>query len=209
CSLFPSSLPPLSPRRSPTIYFSAHRNTPPAKQRTMTAFLQRFVNIRPGEVAPSLAAALYFFFILTALMVIRPVRETLGVQSGIETVRWLFIGTALVTLLVNPAFGWLVSRFRRLFFISATYLFFAASLLVFYGLLTAAPAAIGETSGMVFYVWFTVFNLFVTMVFWGLMADRFSLEQSKRLFGLIAVGGTVGAIFGPWLAGRLAEPLGT
>jgi ATP:ADP antiporter, AAA family len=61
----------------------------------------------------------------------------------------------------------------------------------------------------VFYVWFSVFNLFSTMVFWALMADRFSLEQSKRLFGVIAVGGTIGAIFGPWLASRLAEPLGT
>jgi AAA family ATP:ADP antiporter len=72
-----------------------------------------------------------------------------------------------------------------------------------------APAAIGETSGMVFFVWFSVFNLFATMVFWALMADRFSLEQSKRLFGVIAVGGTLGAIAGPWLASRLAEPLGT
>jgi AAA family ATP:ADP antiporter len=119
------------------------------------------------------------------------------------------VGTAVVTLAVNPVFGLLVSRFRRLVFINATYLFFAASLLVFYGLLVMAPAAIGETSGMVFFVWFSVFNLFATMVFWALMADRFSLEQSKRLFGLIAVGGTLGAIAGPWLASRLAEPLGT
>ncbi|MEX2570269.1 MAG: MFS transporter [Gemmatimonadota bacterium] len=175
----------------------------------MTAFLQRFANIRRDEVAPLAAATMFFFFILTALMVLRPVRETLGVQQGIDTVRWLFIGTAVVTLLVNPVFGLLVSRYRRLHFITATYVFFAASLLIFYGLLTVAPAAVGETSGMVFYVWFSVFNLFVTMVFWGLMADRFSLEQSKRLFGVIAVGGTLGAIFGPWLATVLAQPLGT
>jgi len=103
----------------------------------------------------------------------------------------------------------MVSRFRRLVFINATYLFFAISLLVFYALLVMAPAAIGETSGMVFFVWFSVFNFFATMVFWGLMADRFSLEQSKRLFGVIAVGGTMGAIAGPWLASQLAKPLGT
>ncbi len=58
-------------------------------------------------------------------------------------------------------------------------------------------------------MWFSVFNLFATMLFWALMADRFSLEQAKRLFGAIAVGGTLGAIFGPWLAGQLAKPLGT
>lgn len=175
----------------------------------MPAILQRFTQVRRDEVAPVLASALTFFFILTALMVLRPAREALGMQRGIEAVRWLFVGTAVVTLAVNPVFGLLVSRYRRLVFINATYLFFAASLLVFYAVLVLSPAAIGETSGMVFFVWFSVFNLFATMVFWGLMADRFSLEQSKRLFGVIAVGGTLGAIAGPWLASRLAKPLGT
>jgi ATP:ADP antiporter, AAA family len=175
----------------------------------MPAALQRYLNIRREEIAPVLASALFFFCILTALMVLRPAREALGMQRGIEAIRWLFIGTAVVTLLVNPVFGWLVSRFRRLQFITATYLFFALSLLVFYGLLVWAPVAIGATTGQVFYVWFSVFNLFVTMVFWALMADRFSLEQSKRLFAIIAVGGTLGAIVGPWLASLLAQPFGT
>ena len=175
----------------------------------MTTSLQRFTQIRRDEVASVIASGLAFFFILTALMVLRPAREALGMQRGIEAIRWLFVGTAVVTLAVNPVFGLLVSRFRRLVFINATYLFFAASLLVFYSLLVMAPTAIGETSGMVFFVWFSVFNLFATMVFWGLMADRFSLDQSKRLFGVIAVGGTMGAIAGPWLAAQLAKPLGT
>ena len=142
-------------------------------------------------------------------MVVRPAREALGMQRGIEAVRWLFMGTVLVTLLVNPLFGWLVSRFRRLVFVSATYLFFAFGLIVFYCLLVLAPESVGQRSGQVFYVWFSVFNLFAVMLFWAVMADRFSLEQSKRLFGAIAVGGTLGAIFGPWLAGQLAKPFGT
>ena len=174
-----------------------------------TALLQRFVNIRRDEAGPALVAGLFFFCVLTALMVVRPAREALGMQRGIEAVRWLFIGTVVVTLLVNPLFGLLVSRFRRLVFINATYLFFAVSLLGFYALLVLAPARIGERTGQVFYVWFSVFNLFATMLFWALMTDRFSLEQSKRLFGAIAVGGTLGAIFGPWLASLLARPLGT
>jgi ATP:ADP antiporter, AAA family len=175
----------------------------------MTTTLQRFANIRRDEVAPVLASAFFFFCILTALMVMRPARDALGMQAGMDAIRWLFIGTAVVTLLANPVFGLLVSRFRRLVFITATYAFFAASLVGFWALLVLAPAAAGETSGMVFYVWFSVFNLFVTMLFWALMADRFALAQSKRLFGILAVGGTTGAIFGPWLASRLAEPLGT
>ncbi len=175
----------------------------------MSARLFSFFNIRRQELVPVLLAALFFFCVLTALMLLRPARDALGMQRGIESVRWLFIGTAVVTLLANPLFSLLVSRFRRMQFISATYGFFAVSLLGFYALLVLAPTAVGEVSGQVFYVWFSVFNLFVTMLFWALMADRFSLAQSKRFFPLIAVGGTLGAIFGPWLASQLAEPMGT
>lgn len=175
----------------------------------MSSALQRFFNVRKGEAAPLLAAALYFFFVLTALMVMRPARDAIGMRGGLDSIRWLFIGTALVTLAVNPLFGWLVSRFRRMVFITATYAFFVLSLLGFYALIELAPDAVGDVSGRVFYVWFSVFNLFSTMVFWALMADRFTLEQSKRVFGVIAVGGTLGAIFGPWLASVLVRPLGT
>lgn len=175
----------------------------------MVSILQRVLNVRREEVVPVLLAASYFFCALTALMVLRPAREALGMQRGIETVRWLFMGTAVVTLLINPLFGLLASRLRRLSLIAGVYGFFAASLLGFYLLMVLAPERIGVTSGQVFYVWFSVFNLFITMVFWALMADRFSLEQSKRFFALIAVGGTCGAIFGPALAAVLARPLGT
>ena len=175
----------------------------------MTDLLQRFFNIRREEVTPILVAAGYFFCVLTAIQVLRSARDAIGMRGGLDEVRWLFIGTAVVTLSVNPMFGWLVSRFRRLVFIAATYGFFALSLVGFYALITVAPAAVGEISGRVFYVWFSVFNLFSTMVFWALMADRFTPEQSKRLYGAIAVGGTLGAIFGPWLASVLVRPLGT
>ena len=175
----------------------------------MKTLLQTFTNVRRDELAQTLVAALFFFCVLTALMVVRPAREALGMQRGIEAIRWLFIATVLVTLAMNPLFGFLVSRFRRMVFITATYLFFAFGLVVFYFLLVVAPSAVGQTSGQVFYVWFSVFNLFATMLFWALMADRFTLEQSQRLFGAIALGGTLGAIFGPWLASVLAKPIGT
>jgi AAA family ATP:ADP antiporter len=163
----------------------------------MTAFVQRILNVRRGEVAPLLVSAFYFFCVLTAIGVMRPARDAIGMRGGLDSIRWLFIGTAVVTLAVNPMFGLLVSRFRRMVFIAVTYLFFAASLVGFYLLIEMAPDAVGNVSGRVFYVWYSVFNLFSTMVFWALMADRFSLEQSRRLFGAIAVGGTIGAIVGP------------
>jgi len=174
----------------------------------MTGFLQRFLNVRRGEVAPLLVSALYFCCVLIAIGVMRPARDAIGMRGGLDNIKWLFIGTAVVTLLVNPIFGWLVSRFRRIVFIAVTYLFFAASLVGFYLLIETAPEAVGEVSGRIFYVWFSVFNVFATMVFWALMADRFSLEQGKRLFGAIAVGGTIGAIVGPALASMLARPIG-
>jgi ATP:ADP antiporter, AAA family len=175
----------------------------------MSATMQRLLNVRRDEVAPVLMAVFYFFCILTALQVLRPAREALGLERGIEAIRWLFQGTLIITLFVNPVFAWLVSRFRRMVFISTTYLFFVANLIVFYILLVFAPTAIGQTSGQVFYVWMSVFNLFITMVFWALMADRFAYEQSKRVFGLIAVGGTLGAITGSAMAAVLAERIGT
>lgn len=171
--------------------------------------LAKLFNINRNEWIPVLLAAFFFFCVLTALMVLRPAREALGLQGGIDTVRWLFVGTAVITLLVNPVFGLLVSRLRRLTFITATYGFFGFSLVMFYLAMTLTPNVIGITTGQIFYVWFSVFNLFITMVFWAVMADRFSLDQGKRFFGVIAVGGTCGAIFGPWLTSVLAEPLGT
>jgi AAA family ATP:ADP antiporter len=175
----------------------------------MKTVLQTFTNIRRQELLPTLVAGLFFFCILSALMVVRPAREALGMQRGIDAIRWLFMATLLVTLLINPLFSLLVSRFRRMVFIATTYCFFSFGLLCFYLLLTFAPAHVGLISGQVFYVWFSVFNLFATMLFWALMTDRFSTDQSQRLFAAISLGGTLGAMFGPWLASMLARPFGT
>jgi AAA family ATP:ADP antiporter len=175
----------------------------------MKAFIQKFTNVHNEEVPVVIASGFFFFCLLTALMVLRPAREALGMESGLDTVRWLFLGTAVFTLLVNPVFGFLVSRFKRFTFVATTYIFFATSLFVFYLFLTLAPESMGQISGRIFYVWYSVFNLFNTMVFWATMADTYQLEQSKRLYGTIAVGGTLGAIFGPWLTSVLAVPIGT
>ena len=109
----------------------------------MNEFARKFANVRREEVPSIVAAGAFFFCVLTALMVVRPARDALGMQRGIEEVRWLFQGTLVVTLLVNPVFGLLVSRFRRMVFISTTYLFFAISLVGFFLVLVMAPQAVG------------------------------------------------------------------
>lgn len=174
----------------------------------MNALLRLF-KIRRDEALPVLYATAFFFCVLAALMLLRPARDALGMQRGIESVRWLFVATSIITLLVNPLFGWLVARYRRMRFLLISYGFFALGLLAFYLLLTLAPTAVGERSGQLFYVWFSVFNFFATMLFWALMADSFTLEQGKRLFPVISAGGTLGAIAGPALTALLVERLGT
>lgn len=171
----------------------------------MSDSILSYFHIRRDERRPVLLSALFFFLVMTAFMMLRPARESLGMQRGMDEVRWLFIGTAVVTLAVNPVFGWLVSRFRRVRFIAATYGFFSLSLAGFWGLLVFSPSSVGERSGQVFYIWYSVFNLFSIMLVWALLADRFSLEQSRRVFPFIAAGGTLGAIGGPLLTTALLE----
>ncbi|KPN16843.1 MFS transporter [Xanthomonas sp. Mitacek01] len=165
--------------------------------------------VRRDEIAIVLVASTFFFCVLTALMLLRPVRDALGMSQGMDGVRWLFVGTALVTLAVNPVFAWLAARLRRMPMLAATYGFIILGLVCFWALLQFAPGMIGTRSGQAFYVWFSVVNLFATMVFWALLAERLDGDQGKRLFAPISVGGTLGAIAGPWLTAQLAAPLGT
>ena len=171
--------------------------------------LDRIINLQSGELLPVLLAALWFFLILSAFMVLRPARESLGLTQGIDTVRGLFMATMAVTLLVAPGFSWLVTKLPRHIFIPIAYACFIPQLLIFHLLLIGGNEAIGETTGRIFYIWLSVFNVFGVTVFWALMADGFSLAQSKRLFGAVAIGGTLGAISGSGIASLTVERLGT
>ena len=167
---------------------------PESEPRTFAAWL---TGARPGEAGLVLLSALYFFFILSAYYVIRPIREEMAVAGGVENIPWLFTGTLTAMLLVHPIFAAVVSRWTRRRFVTLTYRFFMLNLLVYFVLLrvvTDGPAAVWI--GRTFFVWISVFNLFVVSVFWSFMTDIFRERQSRRLFGLIGVGGTVGGIVG-------------
>ena len=170
--------------------------TPPpeTEPRTFAAWL---TGARPEEARLVLLSALYFFFILSAYYVIRPIREEMAVAGGVENIPWLFTGTLTAMLLVHPIFAAVVSRWTRRRFVTLTYRFFMLNLLVYFVLLRVAPD--GDAAvwiGRTFFVWISVFNLFVVSVFWSFMTDIFRERQSRRLFGLIGVGGTVGGIVG-------------
>ena len=178
-----------------------------------SALLARVVDARPEEVRAMLMAFAYFFFVLSGYFILRPIRDTVAAASGVSQLPWLFAGTLTVMLICNPLFSALVVRFPVRRFIPITYHFFIANLLVFFVVMRMAPPVQGSIGtvwvGRAFFVWTSVFNLFVVSVFWCFMADIFRSGQGKRLFGFIGMGGTLGAIVGSGLTAILAERIGT
>jgi AAA family ATP:ADP antiporter len=139
---------------------------------------------------------------------VRPVREHLGLEGGIENLPYLYLATLGSTLATNPLFAWIVSRYPRRRFIPIAYRFFEVNLLAFFFLLREGGLVDPIVVGRVFYVWMSVFNLFVVTVFWGFMADVWREPQGKRLFGFVGLGGTLGAVFGSSIAAGLAGVVG-
>ncbi len=168
-----------------------------------------------GIEAPELRAVAwsfaYFFCLLSAYYTLRPMREAMAIVGGTRNIPWLFTGTFVVMLLATPVFGWVASRFPRKVFLPWVYYFFIANILLFYGGFTvlAADEASLVWLSRAFFVWLSVFNLFVVSVFWSFMADIWSKEQGRRLFGVISAGGSTGAIAGPWLTSQVVESIGT
>ncbi len=173
----------------------------------MKRFVAGAINARPHELGGALAAFLCAFAMFSSYSILRPIRETMGLTSGLETLPALFWGTFIAMLLAQPVYGWLTSRFRRSVFLPWVYLFFILNIVAFHAWF--GLAADHTWIARVYFVWVSVFVLFVVAVFWSLMADVFSREQAGRLFGFVAAGLSLGGLFGPFLGKQLAQPLGT
>ena len=168
----------------------------------------RLLNFRRGELPLALLSVAFHFFVLCGYFFLRPLRDAMGVSGGMGELRWLFVGTSVVSLMLVLAFGSVVARMDRRRFIPVAYLFVIACLVGFAGLLVADAARGGgligtdaETSlarlvGYVFFVWLSAINLFVTSVFWAFMVDVFDVDQGRRIFAFIGIGGTLGALAG-------------
>lgn len=164
----------------------------------LLAAIVRVTGVRREEAATVLLSAAYFFLVLSAWYVLRPIRETMGVAGGVKNLKWLFTATAVAMLLLHPVFAAAVARWTRKRFVTVTYRFFMFCLVAFFLVLTAVPEG-GQAeiwAGRTFFIWTSVFNLFVVSVFWSFMTDIYRERQSRRLFALIGVGGTLGAILG-------------
>jgi AAA family ATP:ADP antiporter len=174
---------------------------------TLHAWLTRLVQVEPHELRPLLWSFAYFFSLLCGYYILRPMRDAMGIAGGVEQLQWLFTGTFVAMLAAVPLFGWVTSRYSRRRFLPYVYGFFIANLLVFYALLGAEGSHV--YAARAFFIWTSVYNLFVVSVFWSFMVDLYTDAQAKRLFGFVAAGGTAGALVGPVLAAALALPLGT
>src|SRR5579864_1228416 len=173
----------------------------------MGQLLRRLVVLQPGEGPVLLASFATLLCTFSSYAILRPVRDALGVTSGLETIPALFWAVFVAMLLLQPLYGWLTSRLPRSVFLPWIYIFFAANLVGFWAWfhLQADHTWIARS----YFVWVSVFNLFILAAFWGLMADVFTREQAGRLFGFIWAGASSGGVIGPYIDKTLAVPLGS
>lgn len=164
--------------------------------------------VRAAEWRAVLVSFAYFFCVLSAYYVVRPLREQLSAAVGSTQLPLFYAATFIATLCLTPVFAWLVSHYPRRVVIPSVYAFFIACLLGFVPLFLQPDLLGPRALGTVFFVWVSVFNLFVVSVFWSFMNDVWSEPQAKRLFPVIAVGGTVGALAGPLLTRTLVGVIG-
>jgi AAA family ATP:ADP antiporter len=169
--------------------------------------LRQIAGVEHHEIKVALTAFIYFFLLMASYFILRPLRDTMGTIYGVAHLQELFTGTFLLSLVVAPIFAGLASRIRLASFLPWVYGFISITLIVFYFLFRAVTN--DRWIAAAFYVWVSTFNLLTISVFWSLMADIFSSDQAKRLFGFIAAGGTVGTICAPAFTILFVRVLGT
>ncbi len=164
--------------------------------------LPSVIDAEPDEAVPVGWAFLYFFCLLCGYYILRPVRDEMAIEGGVQHLPWMMTATFVTLVLVTPLFGWLSARVSRHRLLQIVYAFFALHLVLFFVAMIShlSPPWAART----FFVWLSVFNLFVVSMFWSVMADLFTPAQGARLFGVIAAGGSIGAMVGPLLTTGLS-----
>lgn len=174
----------------------------------MKKLLAKIVDVRPEELHALWLGFVFFFVVLAGYYVIRPIRDNIG-ATQFENLWWMFTAVLLTMVGANALFSMIVARMSRRRFIPIAYRFFILNLLIFFVLMQFVPPGKQSWVDISFFIWVSVFNLFATAVFWGFMTDLFTNEQGKRLFGFIAVGGSLGGILGPIITTSLIHYVST
>jgi len=167
-------------------------------------FLSLFASVRPGEGATALLLMVNVFVLLTAYYIIKPVREALILsESGAEIKSYASAGQAALLLLIIPLYGMLGSRVNRVWLINGVLAFFISNLAIFFFL-----GQLGASLGVVFYLWVGLFNVMLVAQFWAFANDIYTQKKGERLFGVVGIGASLGAILGAKIAGWIFEPVG-
>ena len=159
-----------------------------------------FPKIQKEELSVLFKAFSFFFFVLASWYALRPVRNELAVQGGIYNLPWLLMGVMFAMLLINPIYSWLVSRISQSKIIPYIYSFFILNLILFLTLWSFAGDEARIWTGRAFYIWANVYSFFVVSIFWVTMINFFDHTDSKKFFGIISAGGSLGAFFGSSVA---------
>ena len=175
-----------------------------------SALITRALGVRRDEFAAVAWSFACFFCLLAAYYMLRSVREAMAIVGGTRNIPWLFTGTFVVMILATPVFGWVASRFPRKNFLPWVYYFFIANILIFFAAFSYVDAKDLNKVWIArsFFIWLSVFNLFVISVFWSFMADIYTKEQCRRLFGVITAGGSAGALLGGIVTSIIVVPIG-
>jgi len=164
----------------------------------VSVYLQRIFKVAPNELPQVLWSLLYVLALFLAWYLLRPIRDDMGIAGGVRNLPWLFTATLIATFALSPLFAMAVRRFPRKRFIALSYRFFSTNLVIFALFFQFSDNHWQLWIGRIFFIWASVFNLFVISLFWSLMVDVFNGEQGKRLFGLLAAGATIGGILGAY-----------
>jgi AAA family ATP:ADP antiporter len=174
----------------------------------MKRLFPRIVDVRPNEVRALWLGFLFHFLILTGYYILRPIRDSIAAGNRLETLPWMFTATLVAMIIANALFAAIVARMSRRKFIPIAYGFFIFNLVLFFVLMRNFPPADQVWIGRALYVWVSVFNLFNTAIFWAFMTDLFTVEQGKRLYGFIAVGGSLGGVVGAYITTHYVKAVG-
>src|SRR6059036_1202538 len=174
----------------------------------MKHFFGKIVEAKPEEIRALWLGFAFHFLILTGYYIMRPIRDSIAAGNRLETLPWMFTATLVAMVIANALFAAIVARMSRRKFIPLAYGFFIFNLALFFVLMRTCPPAQQIWIGRALYVWVSVFNLFNTAIFWAFITDLFTVEQGKRLYGFIAVGGSLGAIFGAYITKHYVRDIG-
>lgn len=175
-------------------------------QNKFVQVLLKSTSIKSSELKIVFWSFVYFFTLLASYFILRPLRDEMGIANGASNMQWLFSGTFVVMLIIVPVFGYVTSKFKISSVLTFSYVFFIINISLFYYLFKVNLFV--NTLPIVFFIWLSVFNLFAISLFWSFMVDIFTSNQSKRLFGVISAGGSLGAISGPLISTSLSSKIG-